>query len=188
MRPSSTVCDYYLTDLSPMYLNRSFHSNLDADLSFTRIQGCQLLLQPIHRLIHTSFDLIDTTVVLKRYNRMLGHVQIDVLDREATVKFYLEALSPLSYKAVNLPEKSGVGSGPIKDFPLWIRIAKGTEKPTPIHIAFYVDEKSKVDQFHAKAIAAGGKDNGGPGFRNIMKGYYGEPFSLFRHFFMEQYG
>jgi len=125
-------------------------------------------------------------VVIELYNKMLGHVQIDVLDREATVKFYLEALSPLSYKVVNLPEKSGIGSGPIKDFPLWIRVAKGTEKPTPIHIAFYVDEKSKVDQFYEKAIAAGGNDNGGPGFRNIMKGYYGEQFSVFRHSLMDK--
>ena len=111
---------------------------------------------------------------------MLGHVQIDVPDREAAVKFYLEALSPLSYKAANFPGVSGIGPGEIKDSCLWIRDAKGPDKPTPIHIAFYVDDKSKVDQFHAKAVAAGGKDNGGPGFRHFMKGYYGEIFRLFQ--------
>ncbi len=112
---------------------------------------------------------------------MLGHVSIRVLDLEASVKFYLAALSPLSYEATRFPSVIGLGastnSAPIPDF--WLRqYTPGPEnnhcaKPTPIHISFYVNERTQVDQFHTRGISAGGKDNGEPGVRPFMDNYYG---------------
>ncbi|KAF2187657.1 Glyoxalase/Bleomycin resistance protein/Dihydroxybiphenyl dioxygenase [Zopfia rhizophila CBS 207.26] len=111
---------------------------------------------------------------------MLGHVSIRVLDLEASLQFYLAALSPLSYKEMRFPSVIGLGSSnstaPIPDF--WLRQYtpcdknSHVEKPTPVHISFYVKERRLVDEFYASGIKAGGKDNGKPGVRPWMGGYY----------------
>ena len=42
------------------------------------------------------------------------------------------------------------------------------------HVAFTARSRAEVDAFHAAAIAAGGKDNGGPGLRpHYHPNYYG---------------
>ncbi|MDX8481820.1 VOC family protein [Mesorhizobium sp. VK24D] len=42
------------------------------------------------------------------------------------------------------------------------------------HIAFTARSRTEVDAFHAAALAAGGKDNGGPGLRpHYHPNYYG---------------
>ena len=74
---------------------------------------------------------------------MLGHVSIRVLDLEASVKFYLAALSPLSYEPLRFPTVIGLGpavtSNPIPD--LWLRqYVPGPDnnqspKPSPVHIS-----------------------------------------------------
>ena len=112
---------------------------------------------------------------------MLGHVSIRVADPESSTKFYLEALSPLSYTAMRFPDVTGIGpsdsSVPIPC--LWLRKYLPTPdsldppKPSPVHISFYVTERSQVDEFHRRAIAAGGKSNGEPGLRPFMENYYG---------------
>jgi predicted lactoylglutathione lyase len=46
--------------------------------------------------------------------------------------------------------------------------------PTGVHVAFLATSKEQVDMFHAAAVAAGGKDNGAPGYRTeYSAGYYG---------------
>jgi catechol 2,3-dioxygenase-like lactoylglutathione lyase family enzyme len=112
---------------------------------------------------------------------MLGHVSIRVSDPEASAQFYLEALSPLSYKAMRFPEVVGIGpsdsSAPIPC--LWLR--KRAPKPdsddpakhSPVHISFYAPERRQVDEFHTRGIKAGGMDNGLPGVRPFMANYYG---------------
>lgn len=114
---------------------------------------------------------------------MLGHVSIRVSDLEASAKFYLAALAPLSYKETRFPTVIGLGSSssaaPIPD--IWLRqytagpLNNHTEKLTPVHISFYVKDRRLVDEFHAAGIKAGGggEDNGKPGERPWMEGYYG---------------
>ncbi|KAH8598405.1 Glyoxalase/Bleomycin resistance protein/Dihydroxybiphenyl dioxygenase [Bisporella sp. PMI_857] len=112
--------------------------------------------------------------------RMLGHVSLRVCDLEASVKFYTEALSPLSYITTRFPSVIGLGSSsssaPIPD--LWLREYQPgpendySQKPTPVHISFYAKERKTVDDFYACGINAGGKDNGAPGVRPWMEGYY----------------
>ena len=41
-----------------------------------------------------------------------------------------------------------------------------------MHVAFRSSNRAKVDEFHAAAIAAGGKDNGPPGIRRVYHEYY----------------
>ena len=53
----------------------------------------------------------------------------------------------------------------------WIRTG---EVADPSHIAFQAGDRETVDAFHAAALAAGGKDNGKPGKREIYHpNYYG---------------
>jgi lactoylglutathione lyase len=42
----------------------------------------------------------------------------------------------------------------------------------PTHLAFQAPDRETVNRFHAAALAAGGKDNGGPGERPYHPGYY----------------
>lgn len=53
-------------------------------------------------------------------------------------------------------------------------ITRGTPNQPPIHVAFRVDSRAMVDAFYQAGIAAGGRDNGGPGIRaHYHPDYYG---------------
>jgi predicted lactoylglutathione lyase len=44
---------------------------------------------------------------------------------------------------------------------------------TPLHLAFEAKSRQEVEAFHEAALAAGGKDNGEPGYRaEYWPGYY----------------
>ena len=42
----------------------------------------------------------------------------------------------------------------------------------PTHVAFTAMSTGQVDEFHAAALGAGGRDNGGPGERPYGETYY----------------
>ncbi|KAF7508105.1 hypothetical protein GJ744_009546 [Endocarpon pusillum] len=92
---------------------------------------------------------------------MLGHIR--VLDLEASLQFYLTALSHLSYKEMRFLALRQYTPGDQNGY---------AEKPTPVYISFYAKERRLVDEFHVAGIKAGGKDNGKPGVRPWMEGYY----------------
>jgi catechol 2,3-dioxygenase-like lactoylglutathione lyase family enzyme len=100
----------------------------------------------------------------------LDHVKLFVSDYERSKAFYTAALEPLGYRVMlerPVPE-AGFGI----DFPhFWIALS---DRATAAHVAFRVDDRATVDAFHAAALAAGGRDNGGPGLRpQYHPGYYG---------------
>jgi catechol 2,3-dioxygenase-like lactoylglutathione lyase family enzyme len=44
----------------------------------------------------------------------------------------------------------------------------------PLHVAFAAEDRATVEAFHEVAVAAGGRDNGGPGLRpEYHPSYYG---------------
>jgi catechol 2,3-dioxygenase-like lactoylglutathione lyase family enzyme len=91
---------------------------------------------------------------------------------EASKAFYEKALAPLGITLLMepVPQVGGFGG----DFPFfWIaRRERGPD--SGIHVAFTAEDRETVDAFHAAALAAGGKDNGGPGVREIYHpSYYG---------------
>lgn len=102
---------------------------------------------------------------------MLDHIGVYVNDIEKAKAFYAAALAPIGYSILSeYPEYSvfGIGSGTAD---LWIAQREANHN---VHIALVGSSKATVEAFHAAALAAGGSDNGAPGYRKeYSPGYYG---------------
>jgi catechol 2,3-dioxygenase-like lactoylglutathione lyase family enzyme len=86
--------------------------------------------------------------------------------------FYDAALGALGLRRLMQmpPDKGSDGIGYGTEFPVfWIDCfhPHGVRQ----HTAFTAKSRAAVDSFHAAALAAGGKDNGSPGFRDTKTGY-----------------
>jgi catechol 2,3-dioxygenase-like lactoylglutathione lyase family enzyme len=105
---------------------------------------------------------------------MIDHISIRVTDLDRAVAFYKAALAPIGYTMLReYPGVVALGENGKPD--LWIMCA---DKPgNPTHLAFHAD-RSKVDAFHAAALAAGAVDNGPPGPRPIYHDHYYGAFVL----------
>lgn len=103
---------------------------------------------------------------------MIDHTGVPVSNYERSKKYYTEALKGIGYTLImEVPgaKVCGFGEGGKPDF--WI-----SEGPIglPIHTAFGVTSREKVDAFYKDALAAGGTDNGKPGIRQeYHPNYYG---------------
>jgi catechol 2,3-dioxygenase-like lactoylglutathione lyase family enzyme len=101
---------------------------------------------------------------------MIDHIGLPVADLDASVAFYTRALAPLGYALV-MREGQSAGFGVAGKPDLWISAGKPTDR---IHVALRARGRAEVRAFHAAAIAAGGKDNGPPGVREMYHpSYYG---------------
>ena len=100
---------------------------------------------------------------------MIDHTGILVSDFDRSREFYARALAPLGYEILmelsaeltGHGDTAGFGEPPKPDF--WI--TGGEPNQPPIHVAFRVDNRNMVDDFHAAVLAAGGRCNGEPGLR-----------------------
>ena len=102
---------------------------------------------------------------------MLDHVGVPVSDFEQSKRYYAQALSPLGYELIMEPSASAAGFGRLGKPDFWI--AQG-EIGQAFHIAFAAEDRATVDTFYEAALAAGGRDNGGPGLRpHYHASYYG---------------
>lgn len=102
---------------------------------------------------------------------MIDHVSLHVNDFAKSKAFYSKALAPLSYSIITeFSEWSVAGIGADGKPDIWI-MADGAKQST--HIALSVSSKAIVETFYKAALAAGGKDNGAPGYRKeYSPGYY----------------
>jgi catechol 2,3-dioxygenase-like lactoylglutathione lyase family enzyme len=102
---------------------------------------------------------------------MINHVALHVNDIDASKDFYAKALAPLGYVlTLDLTEHkvAGLGADGKTDLALF---GDGTKQAG--HIAFTASNKKVVDGVYSAALAAGGKDNGAPGYRKDHEpGYY----------------
>jgi catechol 2,3-dioxygenase-like lactoylglutathione lyase family enzyme len=110
---------------------------------------------------------------------MLDHVSIGVRQLAAARRFYDAVLAPLGYRLLNdYPGALGYGDGHAE---LWLL---ESERPVPadeksgLHLCFGAPSRAAVDQFHAAALKAGGKDNGKPGPRADYGPHYYAAFAL----------
>ncbi len=99
---------------------------------------------------------------------MIAHVSLPVSDFAKSKSFYLRVLAPLGYRNnMEYDEAAGFNDGKNTDF--WI---SQHDAVVPTHIAFEATSSAKVAEFYKAALAAGGKDNGAPGYRDYWPGYY----------------
>jgi catechol 2,3-dioxygenase-like lactoylglutathione lyase family enzyme len=105
---------------------------------------------------------------------MLDHIGIAVTHIEKSKSFYIPALAPLGIAIVmEFPEAVGLGAEQKPFF--WLGKADGA---APVHVAFAAKTRAAVDAFHKAALAAGGRDNGGPGLRPHYHAHYYGAFVL----------
>jgi len=114
---------------------------------------------------------------------VIDHTGIRVADLELSLAFYLRALAPLGYEVrkripgavgLGVVARHGVSLDPGGDF--WIAAAEPLVPRS--HVAFSAADRAAVDAFHAAALAAGGRDNGGPGVRRLYHPDYYAAFVL----------
>jgi catechol 2,3-dioxygenase-like lactoylglutathione lyase family enzyme len=99
---------------------------------------------------------------------MIAHTTLPVSDYKEARTFYNAALAPLGYSNnMEYGEAAGFNDGKNTDF--WISKENSV---VPTHVAFEASSRKQVEAFHKAALAAGGKDNGGPGYRDYWPGYY----------------
>lgn len=94
--------------------------------------------------------------------RLIDHIQLRAKDLETTKRFYravLEVLGvPFNEDDTHLDADE-----------IWIDQG---QPATHIHLAFQAKDRETVERFHKAGVAAGGRDNGGPGERPYHPGYY----------------
>jgi catechol 2,3-dioxygenase-like lactoylglutathione lyase family enzyme len=104
---------------------------------------------------------------------MLDHLMLNVGDVAASRRFYEAALAPLGVGVVRtFDERNMVGFGVDGKPSFWL--SERAPVGGSFHVAFAADSRTAVDAFYAAGLAAGGRDNGGPGPRpHYHPGYYG---------------
>lgn len=103
---------------------------------------------------------------------MFDHIGTYVDDIEKAKIFYTKALQPLGYELISeYPEWSVIGMGKAGKSDFWVAQREANHN---VHVAFQAESKEAVSSFHAAALAAGGADNGAPGYRKeYAAGYFG---------------
>jgi catechol 2,3-dioxygenase-like lactoylglutathione lyase family enzyme len=112
---------------------------------------------------------------------MLDHTGIVVTDLAKARRFYDAIGRTLGLKTADNGDNAFLLGKSINEYPyLWI----GTLIPSywvqgsrpginQMHVAFAARDREMVDAFHEAALRSGGRDNGAPGPREGVKGYYG---------------
>jgi catechol 2,3-dioxygenase-like lactoylglutathione lyase family enzyme len=102
--------------------------------------------------------------------RLIDHVQLVVRDLEASRRFYAAVL-----KVLGIPiDFEADGMFGADELAISTADSEGAQGRLtgPTHLAFQAADRAMVDAFYAAGLAAGGKDNGGPGERPYHPGYY----------------
>ena len=112
---------------------------------------------------------------------MLNHITLRVSDLERSKKFYTAALRPLGYRL--LKEKSDSAGFGIKDVDgmrdFWIHKGGMAKEGYSFScLAFDAPSQDAVEAFYKAGLAAGGTDNGAPGFREK---YHPNYYAAFIH-------
>ncbi len=103
--------------------------------------------------------------------RLIDHIQLVVRDIDASRRFYEAVLAVLGLQV------SGEGPGFFWADEFVVSTADSPAAQGQLtgrhHLAFQAKDRAAVDAFHKAGLAAGGKDNGGPGERAAYHpGYY----------------
>ncbi|MEO8154815.1 MAG: VOC family protein [Rhizobacter sp.] len=100
------------------------------------------------------------------FGRLIDHVHLRVADLDASKRFYRAVFASLGK-----PDVMVEADGHFHADELFVDKADGPV--SRVHLAFQAASRELVQAFHVAALAAGGRDNGGPGERSYHPGYYG---------------
>jgi catechol 2,3-dioxygenase-like lactoylglutathione lyase family enzyme len=108
---------------------------------------------------------------------MIDHITFGVSDFARSTRFYDRAFAPLGVKRLfDVPKEFSGGAectGYGDDRP-WFWIAEQDPTHGKLHVAIRAASRAAVDDFHRRALEAGGEDNGAPGLRPYYHpDYYG---------------
>ena len=106
---------------------------------------------------------------------MFDHVVFGVRDYAASKAFYLAAFAPIGMRIV---AENALGLEMSADGQASLCIFQTEEKPAHLHLALRAANRRQVDEFHRAALAAGGRDNGGPGVRPQYSANYYAAFVI----------
>lgn len=99
--------------------------------------------------------------------RLIDHIHLRARDFPATARFYRAALG-----ALDIPLLAD-DDWHIACDELWIDALEEDESAAShVHLAFQAKDREAVSLFYEAGLAAGGRDNGGPGERPYHPGYY----------------
>jgi catechol 2,3-dioxygenase-like lactoylglutathione lyase family enzyme len=98
--------------------------------------------------------------------RLVDHIHLRVRDLAASKRFYRAVLESLG-KGESIRESDKHFSAD----ELWID--RADQATSIVHLAFQAKNREAVETFHKAALAAGGRDNGGPAERPYHPGYFG---------------
>jgi len=109
---------------------------------------------------------------------MIDHVSVGVSDLQRSRRFYDAALGPLGLVRIVDFEGRGSDYGAMPGslgVEFTITVEDGGLSPSRgMHLCFRAPDHAAVRAFHAAALAAGGRDGGGPGLRpHYHADYYG---------------
>lgn len=101
---------------------------------------------------------------------MIDHVELQVADTDASLRFFTAALAPLGYALHVQGASNGFGTG-MEALDFWFKPG-GPSEPRP-HVAFNCSDRGTVDAAYAAALAGGGRDNRAPALlEHIHPTYY----------------
>ena len=97
--------------------------------------------------------------------RLFDHVHLRVADLEASKRFVRAVLEAIG-RGITWEDAGAFASDELF-------VSDDAEPTARIHLAFQAGDRETVHRFHAAALGAGGRDNGGPGERTqYHPGYY----------------
>ncbi len=96
--------------------------------------------------------------------RLFDHVHLRVRDLSASKRFYRAVLQALGLDLTWEGERAFAADE--------LFVSDDGEATARVHLAFQAADREGVRRFHEAALAAGGRDNGGPGERPYHPGYY----------------
>lgn len=110
---------------------------------------------------------------------MFSHITLGTNDIARAMAFYDDVLAPLGMERSYTSEEHGfVGygdkGGKAQVFVCSPFDGKAATIGNGTHVAFLAPDRKAVDEFHRRALAAGGSDEGAPGLRpQYHEHYYG---------------
>ena len=110
---------------------------------------------------------------------MLHHISFAVANLQIAGAFYDAALGALGYRRV-FQDGTAIGYGVEDGKDKFCLKARPNASPPAagFHLAFAASTREAVNDFHARAIAAGGTDNGAPGPRPHYGQHYYAAFVI----------